>query len=185
MEKKHILICGPRGVGKSTLIEKLLAQCTVPTGGFFTRATPRDARGFHSIYIHPAGTQSLTRSEDNYIGNCNGADRTVYPEVFTRLGVPMLQEKESRILFMDELGFMEVASDPFCRAVMACLDGDIPVIAAVKEYDIDFLNQIRSHPKAEVYRISKENRDALYQQLLPIIQCWNGCKKEHISQEES
>lgn len=171
MEKKHILICGPRGAGKSTLIEKLLKECTLPVYGFFTRSTPRDDTGFHSIYIHPAGFQDRVRSESNHIGDCNGRERTVNTQVFTEKGVPLLRAKPDGVIFMDELGFMEVDSKPFCDAVMDCLDGSIPVIAAVKERDdIEFLDRIRSHPNAAVYHITKENRESLYRELSEILQ---------------
>ena len=50
------------------------------------------------------------------------------------------------------------------------LDGNIPIIAAVKaRYDVDFLNRIRAHEKAQLYTITPENRDALYAELLGII----------------
>ena len=49
IEKKHILICGERGVGKSTLIEKLLAACPRPRYGFITKMRPADETGFHPI----------------------------------------------------------------------------------------------------------------------------------------
>lgn len=175
MEKKHILICGPRGVGKSTLIEKLVGECTVPVYGFFTRSTPRDQDGFHSIYIHPAAAVERIRCEGNHIGDCNSRQRTVNTEVFTNIGVPLLQADRGGILFMDELGFMEIGSLPFCEAVMQCLNGDIPVVAAVKErYDIEFLNQIRSHPNAVLYNITKENRDDLCRELSAIVRDWNA-----------
>ena len=45
--EKHILICGERGVGKSTLIRRLLAESTLPVGGFVTRRLPQaDADGY-------------------------------------------------------------------------------------------------------------------------------------------
>ncbi|MBS6396074.1 MAG: hypothetical protein KH452_02810 [Clostridiales bacterium] len=173
MEKLHILICGPRGVGKSTLIEKLLNLTTLPVSGFVTRSTPRDETGYHSIYIHPAADRVRLRTRENHIGDCTGRERTVNTEVFTDVGVPLLQAEEG-IIFMDELGFMETGSKPFCDAVLHALDGDIPVIAAVKErYDIPFLNQVRQHTKAARYVITKENRDALYEELSEKIRQWN------------
>lgn len=174
MEKRHILICGPRGAGKTTLIESLLKHCTVPVYGFFTRSTPCSEDGFHSIYIHPASEAEPVRTEENHIGDCNGRQRTVHPEVFTKVGVPLLSARADGIIVMDELGFMETGSKPFCDGVLACLDGEIPVIAGVKEYDAPFLNQILSHPSAAVYRITQENRDALYRELLPVIERWNA-----------
>lgn len=51
--EKHILICGERGVGKSTLIRRLLAESTLPIGGFVTRRLPQaDGDGMFPIYLH-------------------------------------------------------------------------------------------------------------------------------------
>ena len=35
--KRHLLICGERGVGKSTLIRRLLEHSTREVGGFVTK----------------------------------------------------------------------------------------------------------------------------------------------------
>ena len=52
--------------------------------------------------------------------------------------------------------------------VLEALTGDIPVIAAVKSRtDILFLNAVRSAPRAEVFPITPENRDELFEKLLP------------------
>ena len=48
-ERKHILICGEVGVGKSTLIQRLLAQNTSPLYGFITKKLDPDENGFHPI----------------------------------------------------------------------------------------------------------------------------------------
>lgn len=49
-----ILICGPRGVGKSTLIRRLTALYPGPVSGFVTkRETVADGEGLFPIYIHP------------------------------------------------------------------------------------------------------------------------------------
>ena len=67
---------------------------------------------------------------------------------------------------MDELGFMEQDAERFCSRVLELLDGDIPVLATAKSgHDIDFLNKILSHPNADVYYITIENRDELYELL--------------------
>lgn len=44
---RHLLICGERGVGKSTLIRRLLEHSTREVGGFVTKRLPvADENGF-------------------------------------------------------------------------------------------------------------------------------------------
>ena len=49
MEKRHILLCGHRGVGKSTLIRKLLEDAGLPVYGFMTKSTHYREDGYHDI----------------------------------------------------------------------------------------------------------------------------------------
>ncbi len=75
---------------------------------------------------------------------------------------------------MDELGFMEARAEAFVRAVFDALNGTIPVIAAVKaRFDVPFLNDVRAHPNARLYTITKENRDELFEEVLPAIRAWD------------
>jgi nucleoside-triphosphatase len=174
MKQKHILICGQRGAGKSTLVERLLAHTTLTVYGYFTKTTPRSEDGFHSIYIYRASDPVRRSGKENHIGDCDSRQRTINSAVFDTLGVEYLQAKAGGIIVMDEVGFMETESEAFCAAVMRCLDGDIPVLAAVKaRFDVDFLNVVRAHPRAALHTITEENRDKLYEQLLPVILQWN------------
>lgn len=174
MVTKHILITGAKSAGKSTLVERLLAHWEKPVYGFVTRSTGRDERGFHSIYIHPAAGPRHT-GEENHIGDCCYGSRTTHPEVFTRLGVQFLRHGTDGILVMDELGFMETGSAEFCREVLGCFDGDTPVLAVCKDKPgVAFLEQVRSHPKAQLYTLTPENREELYHTLLPVLEEWSS-----------
>ena len=171
---KHILICGERGAGKSTLIQRLCAAANAPIYGYCTkRMVERDADGLFPIYIHPAHKPEGERiyGSINLIGRCDGKMRDVYTEVFNTLGADYIAAaKPDGYIIMDELGFMEKDAEAFKRAVFNALDGDIPVIGAVKaRNDIDFLNRVRAHEKAELYYITPENRNALYERLAGII----------------
>ena len=61
------------------------------------------------------------------------------------------------------------------RAVMKALDGDVPVVAAVKSrFDIPFLDAVRAHPNTILYMITIENRDDLLSELLQIVRNWRN-----------
>ena len=172
-EKRHILISGDRGVGKSTLIERLLAHCPRPRYGFVTRMEPAGADGFRPIYIHPANQAPAqwVFTKGNCIGTCDSRTHRPNLDAFNVLGVRYIEEaKPDGIIVMDELGFFEAKAEAFTAAVLHALAGDVPVIAAVKSRtDVPFLNAVRAASKAEVFYITPENRDELYEKLLPRI----------------
>ena len=174
-ERKHIFICGEVGVGKSTLLQRLLAQSTRPLYGFITKKLDPDENGFHPIYIHPAGAIERVYEETNLIGTCDRRIHNINLDAFNTLGVSYLQAEPSGIIMMDELGFMEAQAEAFTRAVMDALDGDVPVVAAVKaRFDIPFLDAVRAHPNTILYMITIENRDDLLSELLQIVRNWRN-----------
>lgn len=178
MKSKHILLCGERGVGKSTLIQKLLKANTRSVYGFLTKRLAPDETGMHPVYLYPAAAKTLENTQSNRIGAGDSKVYSLSNEVFNTLGAQYIrQARPGGIIVMDELGFMEAKVETFVKTVFEALDGEIPVIAAVKaRYDVLFLNEVRAHPNGHVYNIDAENRDALYEALLPTIRLWNERK---------
>ena len=161
---KHVIIAGKRHVGKTTLTDRLLEGFGGPVYGFRTAPGRSMRKGYRSFFIHPAGTSERTESEENHIGDGNGTQPTAYPDVFDKYGVECLDAEPGGIIVMDELGFMEKDAEKFCSRVLELFDGDIPVLATAKSgHDIEFLNKLLNHPNADVYFITIDNRDELYE----------------------
>lgn len=175
MDTRHILICGEIGAGKSTLITRLLSENKRPVSGFITKRLETETGGFHPIYIHPASDKPREYGEQNLVGLCDRRTHDVRLACFNTLGVAYLSAEPGGLIVMDELGFMEAKAGAFTAAVLRALDGDIPVIAAVKaRYDVPFLNTVRAHPNAALYTLTKDNRESLCETLIPVIRAWNG-----------
>ena len=92
--KRHLLICGERGVGKSTLIRRLLEHSTREVGGFVTKRLPvADENGFFPIYLYPTlQSEGERRNETaNLVGTCDSCSSIRHPEVFDTLGAQLIK----------------------------------------------------------------------------------------------
>jgi nucleoside-triphosphatase len=158
----HILIVGSNGVGKSTLIRRLLERVSLPVHGFLTKKElPAQAGGPEPVYIHGVlGERAYTR--DNLVGTCTDHHATRFPEAFDRASCYLRGIPKGSIVVMDELGVMESESAEFCTASLNCLDGDCLVIAAVRNKKSSFLDKVRAHPNAKCFSITSENADVLF-----------------------
>lgn len=173
---RHIIICGERQVGKSTLISKLQSDLTVPVYGVITKVMRKREDGFHEIYMFRPDDRERRLSEANHLADTDSITRKVSPALFETMGVELISEaRTGGVIILDELGFMEASAPQFCQTVLSAFDGDIPVLAAVKRgfENVEFLNKIKAHPKADLFMIDEQNRDELYEELLPRILEWN------------
>lgn len=167
----HVLIVGARGVGKSTLIRRVLEELSRPIAGFETKKETALADPVlgNPIYLYPAGLPHQ-QTPENLVGYCKNKHFSSMAEVFDRFA-PQLCRPLTRehIVVLDELGFMESQATAFCNAVFSLLDGEIPVLAAVKDKDVPFLNAVRAHANCRCFFITAENRDELFPQVLAFL----------------
>jgi nucleoside-triphosphatase len=158
----HILIVGRIGVGKSTLIRRLLEDVPLPVYGFKTgKEAPARVGDPEPVYIHSISDQR-TYTQHNLVGTCSDHHSTRFPAAFERAVPHLCGIPAGNIVLMDELGVMESDARGFCAAVLKCLDGDSLVIAAVRDKKSPFLDAVRLHPRARCFFINPENRDALF-----------------------
>lgn len=164
----HALIVGDRGVGKSTLIRRVLNELNCPVFGFQTKKEEQleDSLRGCPIYIYDAGKPQF-RTPENLIGYHREADSAAITAAFDRYAPRLMAAvPENAVVELDEIGFLEAKSEAFCQAILHLLDGRNPVIAAVKNKEIPFLNTIRNHPHARCFSITAENREKLFEEVL-------------------
>ena len=160
---RHILIVGRNGVGKSTLIRALLEMIPTQVHGVITKKEAPQPDGFCPVYIHSYGAPRQYGVE-NRVGLCRQGNSIAFPEAFDRFAVSEAFPKSGVVVF-DALGFLESGAPRFTEAVLKTLDEAPLVIAAVRDKETPFLDAVRSHPRADVYRIDPENRDRLRETL--------------------
>ena len=164
----HALIVGDRGVGKSTLIHRVLKELNRPAFGFETKKEEQleDSIRGCPIYIYDAGKPHI-RTPENFIGYHKEGDVPAITAAFDSYAPKLLEPvAKDAVVELDEVGFLEASAENFCHAVLHLLEGKNPVIAAVKNREHPFLDVVRNHPNARCFYITAENRDALYEEVL-------------------
>ncbi|XP_021761510.1 cancer-related nucleoside-triphosphatase homolog isoform X1 [Chenopodium quinoa] len=170
---KCILVSGAPGVGKTTLIIRVLENLralnpNLKVQGFYTREIRQgnERVGFEVVTVN--GQRGTLASINN-----PSPESARWPTVgryrvdiasFDNVALPELQIKEDTDLFViDEVGKMELYSSSFFPAVLNLLNSNIPLLATIPiarhGRDIPGVARLRNHPGAIIYTLDPNNRD--------------------------
>jgi nucleoside-triphosphatase len=168
------LLTGPPGVGKTTVVAQVVERLGVRAGGFYTREIREHGRrlgfaintldGQEGILAHvdAAGRPRVSR----YGVNVADIDGVAVPALLRAL-------RGAALIVVDEIGRMELFSDRFRQAVMACLDSPKPLLGTIQAPGPaaalaggparrePFLDAIRNRPDVSLYVVSRDNREEL------------------------
>lgn len=168
MNINHLLISGKPGVGKTTLIEKLVRafKSNYEISGFWTveRRRGKQRIGF-DIQALSGKTGILARTDSsNLRSRFRVGKYFVSTKDLEEIAVPELYS-QSDLTVIDEIGKMELFSSKFKKAVLYALDNKPFVLATIGYQKIDFLNAIKTRPDVELLEITTVNRDFLFQNI--------------------
>lgn len=156
----HIFLTGPKQIGKSTIINKVIEGIRkegLRIGGFCTYMGINNDLDIYINYLN----QDKIYLSDNKVAYRTLQGATPIFQVFDTLGVRILSENNNDVIVMDELGFLETNAELFKSKVLSLLDGVKPIIGVVKEREIPWLDKVKYHPQVELITVSKVNRDSL------------------------
>jgi nucleoside-triphosphatase len=164
LSRRDILLTGRPGVGKTTVITRLaerLADRTI--AGFYTGEIREGGQrqGF-GVTTFSGGSGVLARvgvRSRQRVGRY-GVDVAA----FEQLVLPELA-RACDVVLIDEIGKMECFSSRFVDVVRQLLDSASPVVATVAASGGGLIAEAKSRPDAEVWQVTRENRDGLPQRL--------------------
>jgi nucleoside-triphosphatase len=159
---KNILITGPPGCGKTTLIKKLAQELReYAPAGFFTEEIREQGvrKGFRLVALEGTGTGVLAHT------GIRGPHRVgkygVDLEGFERFLANLRLEGPSRPVIIDEIGKMECLSTAFRSLVASLLAAPSPFIATIALKASGFIDAIKERPDVVLYEITERNREKL------------------------
>ena len=168
---KHIFLTGDVQAGKSTVVEKVLAQLNVAIGGFRSGSGPERHQEGRWLYLwDAAGDPSY--DEAHQVAYITAQERRTLPARFDELGCAALRrakESGAGLILMDECGFLERDAHEFQSEILQTLDGDIPVFGVVRLRSNGWTDSIRNHPNVTLITVTKENRDSLPEQIVALL----------------
>jgi nucleoside-triphosphatase len=156
---KNILITGNPGVGKTTLIQRIISKLEVSAGGFYTsevRSENGKRWGFKIVSLD--GQEGVLASVD-IVSQRKVSKYGVDVSVMDRVGTTAVQDaiQNSAIIVIDEIGRMELTSNQFRNAVLKALDSPKVVLGTVPIKPTNFTDKIKKREYTKIIRLTRAN----------------------------
>lgn len=168
-ESVNVLLTGRPGIGKTTLIKRLIEASSLSKGGFYTEEVREKGQRVGFSLITLDGKRSLLahlKTKSPYRVGRYGVDI----DTFEAIGVESIRKAISTndIIIIDEIGRMELFSRKFREVVPQALKTG-RVVATIKKGRGDFIDKIKSRKDVRVLEVNLENRETLSSKLTKIV----------------
>ena len=162
MNKIHpkLLLTGPPGCGKTSIIRKVLDRISSPATGFYTEEVRgKDGKrvGFDVVTLDGRrGTLARASIKGPRVGKYGVDLRFLECTVLSEL-----RSEQKDLVVIDEIGKMECLSNVFIEVVRGVLNGPTTLLGTVAQAGWGFIEEARNHPDVELILVAKSNRDRL------------------------
>jgi len=168
---KNILFTGVPGIGKSTIIERIVQRLERPKTGFYTEEIRAGGRrvGF-GITTLDGGHGTLAHID--IPGRVRVGRYGVNLSDIEQIAVPsMIPENEDTVVIVDEIGKMECFSDFFKQTLVNALDSTNTVVGSISLKGNAFIANVKKRPDTLLISVNKDNRDNLVEEFFARMIC--------------
>ncbi|MCJ7551989.1 MAG: nucleoside-triphosphatase [Anaerolineae bacterium] len=166
---RSLLLTGHPGIGKTTIIRKVVEALGNRAGGFYTEEI-QGPGGRHGIKLITLYGEEATIAHKDF-----KAPR--YPRVgrygvdtaaLDKVGVKALRRtiKRNRIVIVDGIGLMELHSRKFLDVLMGGLMGDAHIVGTIMTKPHPEADVFRYLAQVEIWEIDLRNRGTMHEHVL-------------------
>lgn len=169
---KHLLIVGRPGVGKTTLMRRLIMSLRGrPIDGFLTEEL-REHEQRMGFWLSPLDGRQILLAHKRMEGGTRVGPYRVNVSVLNDVAVPIIHRaiQHAFVLFLDELGRMELCSDQLEQAVQEALDHGPSMVATAGVLPLPFLQSVKRRKDVELIPLTPVNRSLVEEELTARLQ---------------
>lgn len=168
---KKILITGPPGCGKTTLIKEIYNRLKpLNPAGFFTEEIREkgNRKGFRiKTFDGKEGILAHINIKSNYKVSKYGVDVEGFEKILK--GIDFFSH-DHKLVIIDEIGKMECFSGYFRDIVLKLFDSNKTVIATIAIKGNKFIEQIKSIENEELYTLSAKNHSQIIEEIMELLE---------------
>jgi nucleoside-triphosphatase len=157
-----ILLTGRPGVGKTTVIMKVVEEFRGRAGGFCTEEI-RKGNTREGFRIRTLDGRNGILAHVSHSGPFRVGRYGVDVDSFEGIVLPSLESafKRDELVIIDEIGKMELFSRRFRSLILRILASEKKILAVIHQRTDPFTERIRQCPNVEIWTVTKTNRNSL------------------------
>ncbi|MCL4458288.1 MAG: NTPase [Chloroflexi bacterium] len=164
--KSAFLITGKPGVGKTSVIKRMVNALGWTAGGFYTEEIRVKGKreGFHIITLN--GETAILASihiHSPFRVSQYGVDMASLENV--AVAALRRARRENEVIVIDEIGKMELFSPSFREAVLEALESGKPTLGTITLSPHPWADRIKQHPRVQLIHLTETNRQEVTEQL--------------------
>lgn len=158
--RRHVFLTGEIGCGKSTALRATLDLLPGV-----------NAQGLQTYYNEPRGCEVKRlylrafgdTAQGTFLAELPGGDPSRIVPVFDHEGCALLEQAQrgAQLIVIDEIGRLERDAAAYHEVLRRCIEGDVPMLCAIRKLKAPWADWIRCHPRVELMEVHDGNRDEI------------------------